>query len=183
MSLNDPYSVILIVSPIPQQIQISVDQPYAGPTASCCGIIGTHMSCSSVCHQLDSWSVFAYPKQRATVLKGDTAVSFLGEWQKSYRNSKHNVMKTRPSQGSDHVVLIVAIWICVSVKAYLIPPRKSSPSKRRHCTTTSQFEKWVDPNKYIYSTRSIPTSFFFMSNNKIIEFKLFGAILTKILIQ
>jgi hypothetical protein len=29
-----------------------------------------HMSCSSVCHQLDSWSVFAYPKQRATVLVG-----------------------------------------------------------------------------------------------------------------
>jgi hypothetical protein len=28
------------------------------------------MSCSSVCHQLDSWSVFAYPKQRATVLVG-----------------------------------------------------------------------------------------------------------------
>jgi hypothetical protein len=26
------------------------------------------LSCSSVCHQLDSWSVFAYPKQRATVL-------------------------------------------------------------------------------------------------------------------
>jgi hypothetical protein len=30
------------VPPIPQQIQISVDQPYAGPAASCCGIIGTH---------------------------------------------------------------------------------------------------------------------------------------------
>jgi hypothetical protein len=28
------------------------------------------LSCSSVCHQLDSWSVFAYPKQRATVLVG-----------------------------------------------------------------------------------------------------------------
>jgi hypothetical protein len=33
---------ILYVPPIPQQIQISVDQPYAGPAASCCGIIGTH---------------------------------------------------------------------------------------------------------------------------------------------
>jgi hypothetical protein len=33
---------ILYVLPIPQQIQISVDQPYAGPAASCCGIIGTH---------------------------------------------------------------------------------------------------------------------------------------------
>jgi hypothetical protein len=29
-----------------------------------------HMSCSSVCHQFDSWSVFAYSKQRATVLVG-----------------------------------------------------------------------------------------------------------------
>jgi hypothetical protein len=29
-----------------------------------------HLSCSSVCHQLDSWSVLAYPKQRATVLVG-----------------------------------------------------------------------------------------------------------------
>jgi hypothetical protein len=28
------------------------------------------LSCSSVWHQLDSWSVFAYPKQRATVLVG-----------------------------------------------------------------------------------------------------------------
>jgi hypothetical protein len=35
-------SHILYVPPIPQQIQISVDQPYAGPAASCCGIIGTH---------------------------------------------------------------------------------------------------------------------------------------------
>jgi hypothetical protein len=34
-----PY--VLYVPPIPQQIQISVDQPYAGPAASCCGIIGT----------------------------------------------------------------------------------------------------------------------------------------------
>jgi hypothetical protein len=33
---------ILFVPPIPQQIQISVDQPYAGPAASRCGIIGTH---------------------------------------------------------------------------------------------------------------------------------------------
>jgi hypothetical protein len=32
---------MLFVPPIPQQIQISVDQPYAGPAASCCGIIGT----------------------------------------------------------------------------------------------------------------------------------------------
>jgi hypothetical protein len=31
---------ILFVPPIPQQNQISVDQPYAGPDASCCGIIG-----------------------------------------------------------------------------------------------------------------------------------------------
>jgi hypothetical protein len=45
----------------------------------------------------------------------------------------------------------------------------------RHRTTSSQF----DPNNYIYSTRSIPTSLF-MSNYKIIEFKLLGAILTKI---
>jgi hypothetical protein len=33
---------ILYVPPIPQQIQISVDQPYAGPAASCCVISGTH---------------------------------------------------------------------------------------------------------------------------------------------
>jgi hypothetical protein len=33
---------ILFVPPIPQQIQISVDQHNAGPAASCCGIIGTH---------------------------------------------------------------------------------------------------------------------------------------------
>jgi hypothetical protein len=33
---------ILFVPPIPQQIQISVDQPYAGPAASCYGIIGIH---------------------------------------------------------------------------------------------------------------------------------------------
>jgi hypothetical protein len=33
---------ILYVPPIPQQILISVDQPYAGPAASCCVIIGTH---------------------------------------------------------------------------------------------------------------------------------------------
>jgi hypothetical protein len=33
---------ILFVPPIPQQILISVNQPYAGPAASCCGIIGTH---------------------------------------------------------------------------------------------------------------------------------------------
>jgi hypothetical protein len=33
---------ILYVPPIPQQILISVDQPYTGPAASCCGIIGTH---------------------------------------------------------------------------------------------------------------------------------------------
>jgi hypothetical protein len=39
-SLTPPH--ILYVPPIPQQIQISVDQPYAGPAASCCGIIGTH---------------------------------------------------------------------------------------------------------------------------------------------
>jgi hypothetical protein len=34
--------LILYVPPILQQIQISVDQPYAGPAASCCGINGTH---------------------------------------------------------------------------------------------------------------------------------------------
>jgi hypothetical protein len=28
-------------------MSLSVDQPYAGPAASCCGIIGTHMCCSS----------------------------------------------------------------------------------------------------------------------------------------
>jgi hypothetical protein len=33
---------ILFVPPIPQQIQISVDQPYTGPAASCYGIVGTH---------------------------------------------------------------------------------------------------------------------------------------------
>jgi hypothetical protein len=38
---------ILFVPPITQQIQISVDQPYAGPAASCCGIIGTHRVVSS----------------------------------------------------------------------------------------------------------------------------------------
>jgi hypothetical protein len=37
-----PRKDILYVPPIPQQIQISVDQPYAGPAASCCGIIGTY---------------------------------------------------------------------------------------------------------------------------------------------
>jgi hypothetical protein len=37
-----PYGDILYVPPISQQIQISVDQPYAGPSASCCGINGTH---------------------------------------------------------------------------------------------------------------------------------------------
>jgi hypothetical protein len=36
------FRYILFVPPIPQQIQISVDQPYAGPAARCCGIIGTH---------------------------------------------------------------------------------------------------------------------------------------------
>jgi hypothetical protein len=35
-----------------------------------CYYISRLLSCSSVCHQLDSWSVFAYPKQRATVLVG-----------------------------------------------------------------------------------------------------------------
>jgi hypothetical protein len=39
-----PY--ILYVPPILQQIQISVDQPYAGPAASCCGINGTHSICA-----------------------------------------------------------------------------------------------------------------------------------------
>jgi hypothetical protein len=33
---------ILVVPPMPQQIQISVDQPYAGQAARCCGISGTH---------------------------------------------------------------------------------------------------------------------------------------------
>jgi hypothetical protein len=33
---------ILYVPPMPQQIQISVDQPYAGPAGSCCVIIGTY---------------------------------------------------------------------------------------------------------------------------------------------
>jgi hypothetical protein len=33
---------ILCVPPILQQIQISVDQPYVGPAASCCVISGTH---------------------------------------------------------------------------------------------------------------------------------------------
>jgi hypothetical protein len=32
--------IILFVPPILQQIQISVDQPYAGPAACCCGIVG-----------------------------------------------------------------------------------------------------------------------------------------------
>jgi hypothetical protein len=36
------YFYILYVPLIRQQIQISVDQPYAGPAASCCGINGTH---------------------------------------------------------------------------------------------------------------------------------------------
>jgi hypothetical protein len=43
---SSPYprlaSHILYVPPIPQQIQISVDQPYPGPAASCCVISGTH---------------------------------------------------------------------------------------------------------------------------------------------
>jgi hypothetical protein len=34
--------LILFLPPIPQQIQISVDQSYAGPAASCCVIIRTH---------------------------------------------------------------------------------------------------------------------------------------------
>jgi hypothetical protein len=63
-------------------------------------------------------------------------------------------------------------------KAYTKPPRKSLHWKPQHRTKTLQFEKWVDPNNYIYSNRSIPTSFF-MSNYKPIQFKLFGAILTK----
>jgi hypothetical protein len=43
-NVNNFYKIveILFVATIPQQIQISVDQPYAGPAASCCGIIGTH---------------------------------------------------------------------------------------------------------------------------------------------
>jgi hypothetical protein len=63
-------------------------------------------------------------------------------------------------------------WYCtvigsnhVFVKAYTKPPRKSYLSKPQHRTITSQFEKWVDPNNYIYLTRSIPTSLF-MSNYK-----------------
>jgi hypothetical protein len=35
-----------------------------------------------------------------------------------------------------------------------------------------RFKKWVDPNNYIYSTRSIPTSLFKL-NNKPIQFLLF----------
>jgi hypothetical protein len=40
------------------------------------------------------------PKLRITLSKGwyRRAASFFGEWQKSYKNSKHRVIKTRPSQ-------------------------------------------------------------------------------------
>jgi hypothetical protein len=34
---------ILFVPPIPLQIQISIDQPYNGPAASCCVISGTRI--------------------------------------------------------------------------------------------------------------------------------------------
>jgi hypothetical protein len=50
-------------------------------------------------------------------------------------------------------------------KAYTIPPRKSLHWKPQHRTITLQFEKWVDPNNYIYSTRSILTSLFMSLKN------------------
>jgi hypothetical protein len=40
--VRSTYMHVLYVPLIPQQIQISVDQPYAGPASSCCVISGTH---------------------------------------------------------------------------------------------------------------------------------------------
>jgi hypothetical protein len=67
---------ILCVPPIPQQIQISVDQPYAGPAASCCGIIGTHSTykvvakCTQFVPHCSSYSSF-----ETTTMSGNSAAA------------------------------------------------------------------------------------------------------------
>jgi hypothetical protein len=49
------------VPPIPQQIQISVDQPYAGPDASCCSINGTHSMTKGLYDIVKLWASMIYP--------------------------------------------------------------------------------------------------------------------------
>jgi hypothetical protein len=62
---------ILYVPPIPQQIQISVDQLYSGPAASCCSIIGTHsMYTINIIHEYhkkcQKWEGFKKMNYRST---------------------------------------------------------------------------------------------------------------------
>jgi hypothetical protein len=114
----------------------------------CCSS-ARQMSCSSVCHQLDSWSVFAYPKQRATVLVG----SFL-KWHARPQCLHRQLNCLRVSKTESYVsvgsVLNDSPGHNAFVKGVTLSCRwttQMSRLRRRHCGLAHHFK--TDPTKTV----------------------------------
>jgi hypothetical protein len=93
-------------------------------------VISKLLSCSSVWHQLDSWSVFAYPKQRATVLVG-SVLKWRARPQCLHRQLKYLRVSKTESYGLSRICFEMTrqatmpsskAWLCLADEQHICVP-------------------------------------------------------------